>query len=158
MHGLCSINRSYSARINFRKSDAIALRELILINADEDAPQNLMDNTAPSGSGDFQVGDRVAVEWVRLQEPDEDSPGDFVEFSSVNYANLPALVADGTYSALVPDSEQWFEGEVVKKRTGVYGYIDVLFDDQDADEDDAVRISVNATNRHYVEPDKYVKV
>jgi hypothetical protein len=92
------------------------------------------------------------------EEPDEDSPGDFVEFSSVNYANLPALVADGTYSALVPDSEQWFEGEVVKKRTGVYGYIDVLFDDQDADEDDAVRISVNATNRHYVQPDKYVKV
>jgi hypothetical protein len=48
--------------------------QLILINADEDAPQNLMDNTAPSGSGDFQVGDRVAAEWIRLQEPDEDSP------------------------------------------------------------------------------------
>eukprot|EP01047_Picozoa_sp_COSAG01_P058501 COSAG01_NODE_6904_length_3445_cov_3.883465_2_plen_47_part_00 len=40
----------------------------------------------------------------------------------------------------------------------VYGYIDVLFADQDEDEDDAVRISLNATNRHYVEPGKYVKV
>jgi hypothetical protein len=33
--------------------------------ADVDAPQALMDNTAPSGSGTFAVGDRIAVEWVR---------------------------------------------------------------------------------------------
>jgi hypothetical protein len=101
-----------------------------------------MDNTVPSGSGTFAVGDRIAVEWVR--EADDDS-------LSVKYANL-------TDDDIVQGSETWYEGSVVRKRAGQYGFIDILFSDQDLDLDDPVRISLVQGNRHYLDPAQYASL
>ena len=94
--------------------------------ADVDAPQALMDNTAPSGNGTFAVDDRIAVEWVR--EKDDDT-------LTVKYANLTA-------DDFVQGSETWYNGSIVRKRAGQYGFIDIIFSDQDLDLDEPVRVSL----------------
>ena len=41
----------------------------------------------------------------------------------------------------VQGSETWYEGSIVRKRAGQYGFIDILFSDQDLDlDDEPVRI------------------
>ena len=57
-----------------------------MVIGDEDAPQDLMDNSPPPDGADFAIGDTIAVEWVRVKEPDDS------EEMTINYANLSQLV------------------------------------------------------------------
>ena len=126
--------------------------QLILVIGDEDAPQDLMDNGPPPDGADFAIGDTIAVEWVRVKESDDS------EEMTINYANLSQLVQTGQLKEILPNSSQWYEGEVVDKYYGPYAGLKVMFDDQDLDDDDPIRISFRNNNRHYVKPDSYDRV
>ena len=83
--------------------------QLILVIGDEDAPQDLMDNSPAPDGADFAIGDTIAVEWVRVKEPDDS------EEMIVKYANLSQLVQTGQLKEILPNSSQWYEGEPREK-------------------------------------------
>ena len=126
--------------------------QLILVIGDEDAPQDLMDNSPPPDDAAYAIGDTIAVEWVRVKAPDDS------EEMIVNYANLSQLVQTGQLKEILPNSSQWYEGVVMAKYHGSHAGFKVLFDDQDLDEDDPIQISFRNNNKHYVKPDSYDRV
>ena len=76
----------------------------------------------------------------------------------VNYANLSQLVQTGQLKEILPNSSQWYEGKVVDKYYGSHAGLKVLFDDQDLDEDEPIKISFRNNNKHYVKPDSHDRV
>jgi hypothetical protein len=71
---------------------------------------------------------------------------------------LTVKCANLTADDFVQGSETWYNGSIVHKRAGQYGFIDIIFSDQDFDLDEPVRISLVQGNRHYVKPNSYQRL
>ena len=119
--------------------------QLIRSIDDEDAPQQLMDNTPPP-PGNLQVGDRVAVAWDRVREA-----GQNADTQTILYANLPQRLASGQLSAIRND-ETWHEGEVTFRNTPQQ-WVRIRFDDGAL-----ATLSTNPNSVNYVATDKWQKI